>query len=154
MITKIQAVEVASRAGCRTVLADGRQENILARILDGEDIGTLFLAGRRLGARARWILGARPRGKIIVDEGALSALNKRKSLLPKGVTGVEGVFGIGDVVLVGSAHQAVTSMGSEEIRKVMGQHSRQVHTILGNDRREEVLRAEDIVALDDIGGGE
>lgn len=153
MITKIQAVEVASRAGCRTVLADGRQKNVLNRIFEGEELGTLFLAGRRIGARARWILGARPKGTISVDDGALAALKKRKSLLPKGIIGVEGVFGIGDVVQVDSIYQAVTSMGSEEIRQVMGRHSRNVQTVLGTGRREEVLRAEDIVAMTDSGTG-
>lgn len=149
MITKIQAVEVAARAGCRTVLADGRQKDVLNRIFEGEELGTLFLAGRRMGARARWILGARSKGSITVDEGALAALKKRKSLLPKGIVGVEGVFGIGDVVQVNSIYQAVTSMGSEEIRQVMGRHSRNIQTVLGIGRREEVLRADDIVALVD-----
>ncbi len=147
MITKIQAVEVAARAGCRTVLADGRLNHVLNRIFDGEEIGTLFLAGPRMGARARWILGARPKGGISIDKGALSALDNRKSLLPKGITGVNGIFGIGDVVLIDSCYQAVTSMGSEEIRKVMGRHSRDIPTLLGPGRREEVVRAEDIVSV-------
>ncbi len=147
MITKIQAVEVAARAGCRTVLADGRQKNVLLKILDGEDIGTLFLAGPKLGARSRWILGARPKGEINIDEGALTALNRRKSLLPKGVTSVNGVFEIGDVVLIESRYHAVSSMSSEEIRRIMGHHSREVQTLLGPGRKEEVARAEDIVAL-------
>ncbi|MCK5735570.1 MAG: glutamate 5-kinase, partial [Spirochaetaceae bacterium] len=147
MITKIQAVEVAARAGCRTVLADGRQKNILNRILNGEEIGTLFLAGPKINARSRWILGARPKGEITIDEGALAALNRRKSLLPKGVTSVEGVFEAGDVVLINSSFHAVSSMGSDEILKIMGRHSRDVQTILGKGRREEVARAEDIVAL-------
>lgn len=153
MRTKIQAVEIASRAGCRTVLADGRQENIISRIFEGEELGTLFLAGRRMGARARWILGVRPKGIISVDQGALAALKLRKSLLPKGIVGVEGVFGIGDVIQVNSEYQAVTSMGSEEIRQVMGRHSRNVQRVLGTGRREEVLRAEDIVALGDSSSG-
>jgi len=147
MITKIQAVEVAARAGCRTVLADGREKNVLMRIFNGEDIGTLFLAGPKLGARSRWILGARPKGEINIDEGAIEALNRRKSLLPKGVTSVSGVFEIGDVVLIESRYHAVTSMGSEEIRRIMGHHSREVQTVLGPGRKEEVARAEDIVAL-------
>ena len=147
MITKLNAVEVASRAGCVTVLADGRLEGVLNRILDGEEIGTLFLAGKRMGARARWILGARPKGSIIADEGAMTALGRRKSLLPKGVIAVEGDFSVGDIVTIGSAYQAVTSMGSEEIRRVMGRHSREVEEILGPGRKEEVARVEDIVQI-------
>jgi len=147
MITKIQAVEVAARAGCRTVLADGRQKNVLLKILDGEDIGTLFLAGEKMGARARWILGVRPKGKIGVDPGALAALERRKSLLPRGVCSVTGTFETGDVVIIDSRYHAITSMSSEEIQKIMGRHSREVQTLLGTGRREEVARAEDIVAL-------
>ena len=147
MITKIHAVEVAARAGCRTVLADGREKDILIRILDGEEIGTLFLAGEKIGARARWILGAIPRGEIAIDKGAMKALTQRKSLLPKGVTSVKGSFDSGDIVSINSRYHAVTSMSSEEIRKIMGHHSRDVKTILGSGRREEVARAEDIVAI-------
>jgi response regulator RpfG family c-di-GMP phosphodiesterase len=147
MRTKILAVEVAFRAGCRTVLADGRTRDVLTRIFRGEEIGTLFLAGTRMGARARWILGARPKGGISVDEGALKALERRKSLLPRGVVDVTGVFDIGDVVLIESGFHAVASMSSEEIRRVMGHHSSDVETILGPGRREEVARAEDIVPL-------
>jgi len=147
MITKIQAVEVASRAGCRTVLADGREKNILTRIFDGEEIGTLFLAGPKIGARQRWIIGARPRGEISIDSGALKALDQRKSLLPKGISSVSGVFDIGDVVLINSRYHAVTSMDSDEIRRIMGHHSRDVQALLGKGRKEEVAIAEDIVAL-------
>jgi glutamate 5-kinase len=149
MITKVRAVEVAARAGCRTVLADGRRPGVLGGILDGEEIGTLFLAGRRLGARARWILGARPKGVIHADPGALKALANRKSLLPKGVAEVEGVFEIGDIVAIESGYQAVTSMSSDEIRRVMGRHSRDITAILGPGRRDEVARAEDIVPVAD-----
>lgn len=147
MITKLQAVEVAARAGCRTVLADGRIGGILGKILDGEEIGTLFRAGRRISARSRWILGARPKGRILVDAGALAALESRKSLLPRGVIGVEGVFEIGDIVLIESHYQAVSSMGSDEIRRVMGRHSREIAGLLGTGRRSEVIRAEDIIPL-------
>lgn len=147
MITKLHAVEVAARAGCRTVLADGRREDVLRSIIAGEDIGTLFLAGKRMGSRARWILAVRPKGSILVDEGALAALKKRKSLLPKGVIGIEGAFNAGDVVRIGTEYQAVASMGSEEIPRVMGHHSREIKTILGPGRKEEVACAEDIVPI-------
>ena len=120
MITKIQAVEIAARAGCRTVLADGRVPGNVLRILNGEDVGTLFLAGPRMNARIRWILGARSKGKITVDEGALAALGQRKSLLPKGVIDVAGTFSAGEVVRIGNSYKAITSMSSEEIQTIMG----------------------------------
>ncbi len=148
MVTKIIATEVASRAGCRTVLADGRKAGVLVSILNGEETGTLFLAGPRMGARARWILGARPKGSISVDHGAASALENHKSLLPSGITAVEGIFGIGDVISIEPGYKAVVSMGSEEIRKVIGLHSREISGLLGKGRRVEVALSEDIVSTE------
>lgn len=153
MITKLQAIEVAYRAGCKTILADGRRDDILRRIFEGEDVGTLFLAGPKMGAKARWILGARPKVNVSIDAGAFEALAKRKSLLPKGVTAVDGIFGIGDVILIDSFYQAQSSMASEEIRQIMGLHSKEVRALLGRGRRTEVARAEDIVALRGVDAG-
>lgn len=146
MKTKIQAAEVASRAGCPTVLADGREADIVVRILDGEAVGTLFLAGRRIGARARWILGARPKGSVHVDPGATAALGRGKSLLPRGVVSVEGPFESGDVIRIGEDYRAVAAMASEDIRQVIGLHTEDAAQTLGAGRRDTVVaRAEDIV---------
>ena len=144
MVTKLQAAEIASRAGCPTVLAHGGIPGNLKRILSGEPVGTMFTAGPRINARSRWILGVKPRGTIQIDPGAEEALNRRRSLLPKGVTGVQGSFSVGEVVRIGSAHQGVTSMSSREILSTMGRHSRHVRSVIGPGRREEVVRAEDI----------
>ncbi len=145
MVTKLQAVEIAARAGCRTVLADGRKPSSVIRILDGEDIGTLFLAGSRQSARKRWISGARSRGKISIDEGALKALSENKSLLPKGIIGVDGVFDAGEVVQIGDEFKAITTMNSAEIQMIMGRHSQNVKDLFGKERRKEVALADDIV---------
>ncbi|OQX29500.1 MAG: glutamate 5-kinase [Spirochaeta sp. LUC14_002_19_P3] len=151
MATKLHAAEIAARAGCRTVIADGREPGTLIRILDGEETGTLFLAGPRMGARSRWILSARSRGSIRVDEGAMAALGERKSLLARGIVGVDGAFEAGEVVSIGGDYKAVTSMSSEEIRAVQGRHGRSVKDVLGEGRREEVVSADDIVKEDSYG---
>ncbi len=147
MLTKLQATEVASRAGCPTVLADGREPEILQRIISGEEVGTFFQAGKKLHARSRWILSARPAGRIFIDQGAARALSQRKSLLPSGITGVEGVFSSGDVIEICPGFKGVTSMDSGEIRQIMGRHSREIKKILGPDKPEEVVHAENLVAL-------
>ncbi len=103
MATKLEAAAIACRAGALAAVADGREPRILERLLDGEETGTLFLpAGRRLSSRKRWAgFGARPRGRLTVDAGAREALERRgRSLLPAGVTRVEGVFAAGDLVSV------------------------------------------------------
>ena len=123
MATKLKAVEIARDAGCRVVIADGRAERVIARILAGEALGTLFDAVHGLKNRQRWIKNSKAQGTITIDEGALGAIRDKNSLLPRGVVAVEGRFDRGDVVLVrarrrralGSA-KVVTSLSSEELR--------------------------------------
>jgi glutamate 5-kinase len=149
METKLDAVNIARRAGCRVVLAHGREKDVLPRTLDGEKIGTLFLAGKKMSSRKRWIWNAQPKGRILVDAGAVGALKANKSLLPSGVLDVEGFFNEGEVVLINDSFKAVTSLNSSEIKKVMGRHSKEIPAILGKGRRDDISRPEDIV---EIGG--
>ena len=147
METKIKAVEIARKAGCRVVIADGKAPGVITRILDGEKIGTLFLAGEKMSSRKRWIYNSIPVGRILVDEGAVRALKKNKSLLPSGVTGIEGLFKSGDVVFINDAFKAVTSLNSQEIISVTGKHSSEIQDILGKERRDDIARPEDIVEI-------
>ena len=148
MKTKLDAVRIAAQAGCRVVLAHGRESDIIVRIVDGQDVGTLFVPKRKLGHRARWILNSTPAGVIRVDEGAVAALRGRKSLLPSGVVAVEGRFVAGDVVAVNDEAKAVTSLGADELRAVAGKHSREIRRILGENRKDVVAIPEDIIFLD------
>ncbi|MDR1315329.1 MAG: glutamate 5-kinase [Spirochaetales bacterium] len=147
MRTKVLAAQIAGRAGCRMVLADGREPDILARILAGEEIGTLFLAQKKPASRERWILMSSPQGTISVDEGAIEAMRKHKSLLPSGIHGVTGTFAAGDVVSVNDTAKIVTSLSSVEIKTLMGQHSSEIRKTLGESKRDVVARPEDIVFL-------
>jgi len=149
MKTKLKAAEIAANAGCRTVLVDGRETDILARVLEGEDIGTLFLAKEKLSARSRWIINSVPKGKIIVDDGALRALRRHKSLLPSGILSVEGIFQQGDVVQINEEAKAVPAYNSTEIESLLGKHSSEAVRLYGSERREEIARPEDIVFTGD-----
>ena len=103
MTTKVQAARIATRSGIPMVIASGRQFDVLSRILDGAEEGTLFLpSSPRLPARKRWIaFFERPRGTVFVDDGARRALIENgRSLLGPGVTRAEGVFEAGDVVSI------------------------------------------------------
>jgi len=113
--------------------------------MEGEDMGTLFAAHSKLSNRSRWILHSSPKGKIVVDEGAMNALRRRKSLLPSGILRVEGVFEKGDVVSINDEAKAVPAFNSSEIEHLMGKHSSEVATLYGKKRREEIARPEDIV---------
>lgn len=148
MATKIQAVKIAKRAGCQVVLADGKQDQIIERIIAGDEVGTLFLADSPLSNRQRWILNSRPSGNITIDAGALQAIRRRKSLLPPGVVRVEGVFKRGEVVLVNEIVKMVSAFNSSELESIIGKHSSEIRTILGRDRKDVIARPEDIVFLD------
>lgn len=153
MRTKLKAVSIAERAGCRVLLADGRERDVLRRLIEGEEIGTLFLARDRLSNRERWILNAVPAGRIEIDAGAWDAVRARRSLLPTGVRAVAGDFPAGSVVelwvIGGDAAVAklLSGMGSADLRRVMGRHSSQVAEILGSGRKDLVARPEEIVPI-------
>ncbi len=148
MKTKLLAVSIARQAGCSTVLAHGRVERVIPRILDGEELGTLFCAAPRLKNRTRWILNSAPMGRVITDDGAERALEERGSLLPAGIRSVEGEFKVGDVILINDRFKAVSGLSSTDIRKIAGCHSKEVTRILGTNRAEGVARSSDIVRLD------
>jgi len=148
MKTKIEAVKIASNAGCRIVLANGRARNVIGRILAGRAIGTVFMPRRKLSNRARWILNSAPAGAIAIDAGAIEAVRRRKSLLPSGVIAVEGVFKAGDVVMLNDVAKAVTSLGSAELKTLAGKHSTEIRKALGSQRKDVVATPEDIVILD------
>jgi glutamate 5-kinase len=148
MKTKVLAAQIAGQAGCRMVLAHGKEPDVLSRILGGEEIGTIFLAGEKLANRERWILNSSPQGKILVDEGAVAAMRKHKSLLPSGVHEVQGVFAAGDVIGVNEIAKIVTGLNSTELKSLLGRHSSEIRKLLGASKRDVVARPEDIVFLD------
>ncbi|MCK5152777.1 MAG: glutamate 5-kinase [Spirochaetales bacterium] len=147
MKTKLQAVSIAANAGCKTVLAHGGKKDILQKIIDGENEGTVFLEGKKLSARSRWILNSVPLGRINIDKGALKALQNKKSLLPSGVTSVEGVFDEGEVVSINGIANTVSKFTSSEIENIIGHHSKEIPNLLGNRKQDVIARAEDIIFL-------
>jgi glutamate 5-kinase len=127
MTTKLDAAKIATESGIPMVIADGSEERILSRILDGEPVGTRFVAGGRGTEKKRWLRIARPQGTIRVDEGAKRALEDGRHLLPAGVLGVEGSFPRGSVVEIAvdgePVAKAVSSMSAKQLETVKGLHS-------------------------------
>jgi glutamate 5-kinase len=148
MKTKIEAAKIASNAGCRIVLANGRLKNVIGRIITGEEIGTVFMPKRKLSNRARWILNSSPAGTIFIDDGAMKAVEKRKSLLPSGVVSVQGAFEVGSVVMLNDNAKAVTNLSSTQLKALAGKHSSEIRKILGPKHRDVVAIPEDIVIID------
>ena len=149
MKTKLKAAQITATANCRMVLANGQEPDVIQKIIDGQDIGTLFLPkGEKLSNRTRWILHSKPEGTIHVDDGAIAAIGRHKSLLPSGVTRIEGTFAIGAVVMINNAAKAVTSLSSDELKTVAGRHSGKIRDLLGPGRRDVIAVPEDIVFIE------
>lgn len=148
MRTKIEAAKIASNAGCRIVLANGRLKDIIGRIIAGDQIGTAFYPKRKLSNRLRWILNSTPAGTINIDDGAMRAVRNHKSLLPSGVISVKGAFEAGAVVMLNDNAKAVTSFSSGELKQLMGKHTSEIKKLLGPKHRDVVAIPEDIVMID------
>jgi glutamate 5-kinase len=139
MASKLAAAALASAEGTAVLIAGGGEARVLERALAGEDLGTLVTVGARRPARLRHIaVGARRRGALVVNDGALAALNgqQKASLLPIGVVGVEGSFEKGDVVEIrdgsGRVHgRGLVNYAADACRKLAGRHSDDIDTILG-----------------------
>ncbi len=146
MKTKLEAIQTASRAGTQVIIADGRIPDVLLKLVDDKEIGTLFLAGPRRKSRERWILNTSPAGRIIIDAGAEQALQKGKSLLPSGILSVEKSFSSGDVIKINDSFQAISRLDSNQVEKIIGLHSSEIAHILANTSN-VVAHADDIVAI-------
>ena len=155
MSTKLAAADLARRGGAEVVIAAGGVEDVILRVSKGERIGTRFtpLAGK-LESRKRWLLGGLvPAGRITVDAGAAAALAKQgRSLLPVGVTRVEGQFERGDTVRICNADgqeiaRGLTRYGAASLERIKGRRSEEIAAILGYENSAEVVHRDDLVVL-------
>lgn len=151
MVTKLMAARVAMNAGCRMVIALGTGLHALAEA-ERQGGGTWFLpAATPSSAHKRWIAGTiHPQGAISVDNGAERALTKGNSLLPAGVTAVEGRFERGDAVVVKAADgrelgRGLSAYSSDDARRIIGHKSGEIEEILGYRGREELIHRDDLV---------
>lgn len=128
MVTKLMAAEMAANSGIPMVIANGAQPDVLQRILDGEDVGTLFYARDKcLESRKRWIAyGQATHGRLTVDSGARKALlDDGKSLLPSGIVGVDGSFEPGEMVVIqdqcgNELARGLVNYSSDELQRIKG----------------------------------
>ncbi len=155
MEAKVKAAQKAAASGIPVIVANGLKEAILSRILQGEEVGTLFVpAVSRMGSRKRWLaFASHPKGRIVVDEGAKMALVHRgKSLLPSGIKAVSKSFKAGDVVgLVGEDGiefaRGLANYSAEEVERIKGKKSTEIEAILGQKPYDEVVHRDNLVIL-------
>lgn len=152
MSSKMEAARIVTSCGESLVVADGRMDNVLPRLLGGELLGTLFVPSpKRRPSRDRWIGAVRPVGTIVVDDGAVKALvEKNKSLLPAGVVRIEGDFERGDVVSIQSATgdiiaRGLTNYTAEDVARIRGKKTSEVRSLLKERAYDEVVHRDNLV---------
>lgn len=154
MRTKIIAAKIAEKSGCHMIIANSQIENVITRLVAGEEIGTLFYAEAEEASnnKIRWVLLSKSSGTITVDRGAMNALMTTSGLLPKGIVAVSGDFERGDIIDIecGGAvfAKGITDYDAEEIQKIKGVHTDDIEKILGHKDYDNVIRKENLALLD------
>ena len=155
MITKILAAKRAARSGAHTVIAWGREPDVLLRLAQGEAIGTALIASTpKVAARKQWMADhLQLRGSVFIDAGAVAKVQAEgKSLLPIGVTEVQGEFHRGDVIAICDAtgHElarGLTNYGSAEARLIARKPSHQFESLLGYSAEPELVHRDNLVQV-------
>jgi glutamate 5-kinase len=155
MVTKLRAARLASRSGAATVIAGGRETRIIERVVAGESIGTFLIPGESpMDARKRWLAGQlKLKGALILDAGAVNGLREQgSSLLPIGVTAVEGVFRRGDLVACldpekNEIGRGLVNYDAGETRSILRQPSNRIETLLGYINEPELIHRDNLVLL-------
>ncbi|MSO72547.1 MAG: glutamate 5-kinase [Rhodospirillaceae bacterium] len=151
MVTKIMAAKICVGAGCRMAIAPGKPMRPLKALEEGGRCSWFLPSAEPRAARKRWIAGSmQTLGVIVVDDGAVSALNGGKSLLPAGVLDVQGDFERGDAVEVrGPDGRAIgkglSAYAANDMRAIKGRKSEDIENILGFRGRSEIIHRDDLV---------
>jgi glutamate 5-kinase len=152
MLSKINAAKKVTAAGIPMVIANGGKPDVLKKLFSGKDVGTFFIPKKKkLKSRKCWIaFTLKPKGVIRIDDGAAEAiLNRGKSLLPSGIVGVEGEFGVGAPVEFRKTDDETLGNGlvnysSTDIRKIMGLKSNQIKNRLGHKPYDDVIHRDNL----------
>jgi len=155
MATKVRAAELAARSGTYTWIVSGREPQVLQQLAEGASLGTLVHpASSPLAARKRWLAGQlQARGRLVLDDGAVRVLKQAgRSLLPVGVTAVEGDFRRGEVVSCCDAAGSPVARGlvnytADEARRIIGQPSERIEQLLGYVDEPELIHRDNLVLL-------
>jgi glutamate 5-kinase len=154
MQTKLQAADLARRSGSETIIASGSEENVILRLVAGEQLGTRFLQiASALDARKRYILaGNRSNGVLVADFGATQALKEGGSLLPVGIMRASGEFERGDTVRIldpdgKEIARGLTNYNADEVKHIYGRQSSEIENILGFAYGDEVIHRSNMVLL-------
>jgi glutamate 5-kinase len=151
MQTKIEAGKIVTASGTHMVIASGRVDHPLEAITKGARCTWFLAAGNPVTARKKWIAGSlEPKGTLVIDAGAVTALRRGNSLLPVGITRIEGDFARGDAVIIRGPDNAEVGRGlsaydAEEAQKIKGRASADIDGILGFSGRAVMVHRDDLV---------
>jgi glutamate 5-kinase len=155
MLTKVRAARLAARSGTETVIAYGREDQVLERVFGGELLGTLFTPDLEpMVARKRWLAGhLQLRGKLTLDAGAVRVLRESgRSLLAVGVKAVEGRFLRGEMVSCideqgREVARGLVNYSAEETAKLMGQPTSRIQELIGYVDEEELIHRDNLILV-------
>lgn len=152
MKSKIEAARIATESGVHMMIGQGTEAHALKHICDGTARATIFLASDQpRTARKKWILAhVKPKGTLFLDDGACKALLSGKSLLPAGVTKIEGAYDRGDAVRICAGNGVILGIGistydADSTRRISGRKSADIASILGYSRGDELIHRDDLV---------
>ncbi|MDD8048964.1 MAG: glutamate 5-kinase [Thomasclavelia sp.] len=158
MVTKLRAAKIVNDYGCDMAIVNGSYQNILLDLLAGKEVGTYFdgKSGITLSSRDHWIMyRSKPKGKVIIDDGARNALMKKHtSLLPKGIIDVDGKFMAGSIVDIVDKDDNLLARGivnysSSEVELIKGLKTSQIEDVLHFKDYDEVIHADNLVLRKD-----
>ncbi|HEY1608787.1 MAG TPA: glutamate 5-kinase, partial [Paraburkholderia sp.] len=155
MLTKILAAKRAAKSGAATVIASGRESNVLVRLGLGEAIGTQLVARTaRMAARKQWMADhLQVRGHVVIDDGAAQKVTSEgKSLLPIGVVGVQGAFARGEVIACLNVNgvevaRGLTNYSSAETKLIQRRPSGEIEAVLGYMLEPELIHRDNLVVI-------
>jgi len=153
MKTKLEAAQMATASGCHMVIAKGTEKHALSHLVDGGRASWFIASTKPQLARKDWIASAvKISGSVTIDAGAVRALGLGKSLLPAGVTAVDGKFERGDTIAIKTAEGKILAKGiagysAAETKKIRGKKSEEVEGILGYSHRDTLIHRDDLVML-------
>jgi len=153
MKTKIEAAKICQLSGCVMVIANGLSNRPIKKITEKNKCTWFLPKISKLDARKKWIISSvAPKGELVIDDGAINALKKGKSLLAAGIKKVNGKFSKGDHIKILDKNlneyaRGLSSFSSEETIKIQGQHSNKIHELLGYISKSEVVHKDDMVEV-------
>ena len=153
MKTKIDAAKTCQLSGCKMAIANGLYIRPLKKINDENNCTWFITKISKLDARKRWIISSvSPKGELVIDDGAVAALKKGKSLLAAGIKKINGNFQKGDHIKIFDKNmkecaRGLSSFSSDEIYKIKGYHSNKIAELLGYVSKSEVVHKDDMVEI-------